>query len=1858
MKMEVIDSRYYLIKKLGSGAMGDVFLAKDHLFADRLVALKTIRDHIMTRQTIDSFKREFEVLTLISHPGILKVMDFGFDSDNCLFYFTNEYLEGRTLRQFLDEGRKFSLNEVLDYAVLIGRALDFIHSRYIIHRDIKPANLMLAGNIIKLMDFGLADMNIKDTSCSKGTISYFAPENLKSKGQYITDIYQLGLLIGELITNASFFANKSPDDILRTLEDEGLFENEKLKFLSIINDPDLRAFISRLIAYKVEDRYQSCAEMVLDINKIFHRSYDLEDATTIDAYFHNVPIVGRQRELDITKCIIQNEINERTIIVQGPFGIGKTCLLNEVKKFCQVNHIQYFEGKCIEDDLTSYLPFLDILENMLLYVPDMILQRTAPEIVKLLPFNKRLKDFSSRSCSNLNISRDLITDAVCGLILGYSQEQSRPVTIHFKDMHWADQGTVNILKSLCYKLSRGDYFNIKVILSFNSEIPLDFNFIDFFNKNKVLNRNIVLKPLNSDETAQLLESIFGRGHVGKSLLGIRNYLMERSFGNPLYCIEILRGLIYQGIIQKQCHTWELSDKFNEEIEIPTLFDLISKRIDSISFSNIQLKALQLLAICRQAPTIEEISLFLNIEKEESGSVLSGLLDTEIIRYQKENDEVRYAISNPVAGGYIRNQMDNDLKKQYNSIIAKGIEGLYGDDNGQYLEALALHYYDAEEMEKASQYLLLSAKQAEKGLSFLKCISFYEKLIRAINQDDKKQMMKIYQNMSESYKNLNKLPKALKLLEKACEIALQTGSQMDIAKQRHRISQIYTLQSKHKEALQILNDIKSIYEKEQDLRNLNSVYNDLGNVYWNIGEYTRANENYKKQIEIAERLNDKRGLAKAYNNIGLINFHRGAIEEARECYEKSLEIALKIDDLIIANIPIGNLGLIYYRKKDYKKALEYYNRKLAITRKFGLEREVSMSLLNISDIYSDMGEYEKAISIYKEQIELTLFINDKYLYTISTLNLGTVYKETGDLMSAQDSLHTAHRTAESIGNKELVAVALINLGDVYKIYNDLEKTLECYNNAINTAESIELKLYLPYFYYVKADLDFIRNDFKSCLEFVEKGQTISQELNDPSLLFDLKLIKMRALYSSTDDKAEKQSILEELKALSIAGGEDREIALICYSIWVLSGEFYFGYCALSYYKKIYTAVKKQEYKDIIEELENKLQLKHQDLELTYYFKEIYKFNEHDRVSNAKLYRFINNMDISQKLDYFASEIAYSCNSKYDSDKIIKRISKIAKHIKYIIRTADFKINDKEVSKPKDNNDFSIYADEIDKDVSSIITGNTYRDIKNVEMLLEAIKASSSTLDLNILLVRIMDMILNVTEAERGFILLKEKEDEKLTVCVKRSKDPDEKEITEDFSKSIPYKVFHSGVPICLKDTAVESATMSMLDLNLRSVMCVPLQIRNYRFGVVYVDSHTALKEFSNSDLSFFNALTSQVAGAIENARLYKEAVELTNKVQKYNEEMLKLKNLLDNVINSIPSMIFAVDLNDRVIMWNTTASNFTGIQHKNIINRELWQEIPCLASYKMHKKDVLSTKRTVNLHKETLSFPHCQGLFYNVLISPLTGAKNEGVVFRIDDVTEIEKKNQQLVQAQKLEIVGTLASGLAHDFNNILGVLIGSTSLIQMKVESLEDKTRLEIVEYLESMNIAIERAKNLIRQLIGLTRKGKEDFILIDLNHCIKNIISLCKMSLDKRVMFNFSLYKEECYIMGNASQIEQALLNLSINATHAMTIMREENEYQGGSLLISINKFYADEDFCQAHIDIETGNYWKISIKDNGVGMDPETIDRIFDPFYTTKSKEVGSGLGLFMVYDIIKRHSGLIVVDSKPGEGTRFDIYLPRLE
>ena len=350
--------------------------------------------------------------------------------------------------------------------------------------------------------------------------------------------------------------------------------------------------------------------------------------------------------------------------------------------------------------------------------------------------------------------------------------------------------------------------------------------------------------------------------------------------------------------------------------------------------------------------------------------------------------------------------------------------------------------------------------------------------------------------------------------------------------------------------------------------------------------------------------------------------------------------------------------------------------------------------------------------------------------------------------------------------------------------------------------------------------------------------------------------------------------------------------------------------------------------------------------------------------------------------------------------------------------------------------------------------------------------------------------------------------------------------------------------------------------------------------------------------------------------------------------------LDSIINSMPSIIIGVDPEMKVSQWNNRAEQVTGRLRAVAKGSLVFAVFPDLSQHAAELEQCLKENQTGVLAHSWVDVDG--GIRYaEITIYPLITSGNQGGVIRIDEVTDRVEMEQRLRQSQKMDAIGQLAGGVAHDFNNMLSGIMGAADLLRLKIGP-EHQNLIKII--IESSG----RAGELIQKLLAFSRKEKIAFLPVNVISILKDTIEILERTLDKRIVIESRFDEDSVIISGDWSQLQNTFLNIGINGGHAMP--------EGGLLRFESETMMLDEKFCEeSSFDISPGHYLQIIIRDSGIGIPREHLKHIFEPFFTTKNQTKGTGLGLAAVYGAVQQHHGAIFVSSNIGKGTEFKIVLP---
>ncbi|MDC7224353.1 MAG: response regulator [Spirochaetales bacterium] len=378
--------------------------------------------------------------------------------------------------------------------------------------------------------------------------------------------------------------------------------------------------------------------------------------------------------------------------------------------------------------------------------------------------------------------------------------------------------------------------------------------------------------------------------------------------------------------------------------------------------------------------------------------------------------------------------------------------------------------------------------------------------------------------------------------------------------------------------------------------------------------------------------------------------------------------------------------------------------------------------------------------------------------------------------------------------------------------------------------------------------------------------------------------------------------------------------------------------------------------------------------------------------------------------------------------------------------------------------------------------------------------------------------------------------------------------------------------------------------------------------------------------------------------------LARQVVKYVRDIHDTESKLETVLESIRDGVLVTDRAGRVVRINREAARLTGYEQKAPL------PIPLDSIYRLRWKDkLLSQEELIHLVREENeiigsvdeAFLVSSGKEPVPIVqsgASLLGEEGDflGIVLLFRDVTDEKERIEQLRQSEKMDAIGQLAGGVAHDFNNMLGGISGASELLEMHLA--EDSWALQNIDIIKN---AAERAAGLTGKLLSFSRKGSHVSSTFDLHGLLRDVVAILERTLDRRIRIIYEPEAPDTMVSGDPSQLQSGFINICVNARDAMP--------EGGEIRIGTKNIFLDEEYCGVGKTLTPGSYIQISLEDNGTGIPPEVQSRIFEPFFTTKEVGKGTGLGLAAVYGMVKDHRGDIRLYSEMGKGTVFHIYIP---
>lgn len=683
--MDTINNRYEVIRKLGEGGMGKVFLVRDLLKDSREMALKLLfRDHFSPSR-LSLFKKEFEELRHLFHPNIARVYDFGRLAEDEGYFFTSEYIEGKEFGPpFVSAGEE----EILDILIQILRALSYIHERSLIHNDLKPSNLLIKRSshqspLPKLIDFGLAGKkNLRKTERLYGTIHYLAPEKIRqgvsSPG---TDLYSLGVTLYLVFTGRLPFGGKSLGAVMEAhlLEPPSPPEkwNEKIS-------PFFSALILRLLEKDAQKRPPSCEALLEEINRIWNRKIPLYSPSSLQSTFLKGPLVGRKKEIQKIHQFINQGESSRFVLIEGEAGSGKTRLLEELRYQSQLKGSLFCRGRCYpQGDLLS--PMAQILKKLIFH---------------LSPSHRLVKKREShllwilKGAGSAGEDRSLFWKEASFFLQEAGEEV--PLMVALEDVHHLALDSLNLLEAFLESLSPSfiPFLLTRQSSPSFSEREMEGPFLRIF-----------LEPLKGHHLREWIQARFPSLDFSQ-VDHLSQELYSRMEGNPRFWEEMFQHSLERGWIYFDGR-WRVEEGEILSLEVEGIPSLLEKKLREMPLSPAGGRILSYLSLLQGPVDQRELKELMGLSEGEWRREVQNLKNRmllDIKLFPKEGKE-RIFLRHEVVGLVWCRSLSERQKRELWEEIAQFFATRVSPGEG------ARYFLKAGKPHQAREYLLKALPQA-------------------------------------------------------------------------------------------------------------------------------------------------------------------------------------------------------------------------------------------------------------------------------------------------------------------------------------------------------------------------------------------------------------------------------------------------------------------------------------------------------------------------------------------------------------------------------------------------------------------------------------------------------------------------------------------------------------------------------------------------------------------------------------------------------------------------------------------------------------------------------------------------------------------------------------------------------------------------------------------------------------------------------------------------------------------------------------------------------------------------------------------------------------------------------------------
>ncbi|MEM7029936.1 MAG: GAF domain-containing protein [Chloroflexota bacterium] len=980
----LINGRYERHESIGFGGKRGVYRATDRLTGDE-IALKYIPLSPKQPQSSNSTQTKtdqnlkmalaqaLQILVRLHHPNIIRILDYGFDDEQQPF-FTMTYLpQAQTVLQAgvgLTQAGKVSLLKQLLQAV------SYLHRQGIVHGDLGPENVVVEGQVVRVLDFGLS-ISAPTTSANQGLSRHNklpALLDLKEVSKS-SDLYAIGAM-----AYALFAEYHSVETTADNFTQQVQIADSDLGDLT----PPLITIIKRLLAKQPSERYHSAEACLAALDAAFGTTTNTDNNTVRESYPQVATFIGREAEMQqLQLALTDAKDGDGTVwLIGGESGVGKSRLLEEFRIYALVSGWQIWTGQASTEGGGPYHLWRDIvlglsLNTTLTDLEAGVLCQAFPKLTHLL---NRAVPAPPILTGEVEQQRLTLT------FIDVLRRQTKPTLLLLEDLQWARESLsplkqiLNILTQLPQVMVVGTYRD--------NEAP---TLADMLPGSHLLR----LSRLSPDEIAQLSEAMLGE--IGKTPPVI-SLLTQETEGNAFFVVEAMQALVEEaGRLEGTRQVTLPSKIFTRGMQA-----ILQRRIQLVPEAHQNL--LQLAAISgRQLDKrlLRNLAPDMDVDAWLQNTLGIAVLMVRNGQWLFTHDKLRETILA---------DLNTDELQQLHRQVAQAIEQVYGDDQG-YHQALLEHWHQAGDLAQEIHYLLLVAKEMTRNtVEYAYANDILARGLALIPLSEPRRVP-LLNLQAEANSALGNYTQAHHLSQAAYQLSQQVNDQLGLATSLYNLGQIARRQEKFELADDLLRQSLDAYRTSGDKAGIARGLNELGILTAFQGEYQQAWKYQQQSLEFHQASDDQRGLAQTHRALGVIAFIQKDYALGERYLAQSIDLYQTIGDQFGFAYALGDLGeMAHYQDKE-TQAHHYYQQSLNILQAIGDQHGIGINLMNLGELSYEAGHHQQAHDYFQRSLSIFRAIQHQQGISSSFRYLGLLYLKLGQVQEAQrlfgQSLSLAH-----------------------------------------------------------------------------------------------------------------------------------------------------------------------------------------------------------------------------------------------------------------------------------------------------------------------------------------------------------------------------------------------------------------------------------------------------------------------------------------------------------------------------------------------------------------------------------------------------------------------------------------------------------------------------------------------------------------------------------------------------------------------------------------------------------------------------------------------------------------------------------